>query len=163
MNMSYRSFSNSKIGVHFFGHIKGLRNQTLPWNPTLMYCCPGFGRREGRQHAFQSRRLFHLSASWNRKTCFPQVLSLDPTEQLFVLLLGCVSSQSRCLPQGAFGSHVFQRQPCFTHVSGKKFALQGFLLWCQSVLRPVWSYPLKAQEYLSLSVFLKSTNTSFLV
>lgn len=64
-----------------------------------------------------------------------------------VLLLGCMSSWDRCLVQGALRSLIcLHASPALLMCQGRNLPFRASLLWCHSVLLPMWSYPLKAQE-----------------
>lgn len=79
-----------------------------------------------------------------------------------VLLLRCVSGWDRCLVQGALRSLMcLGASRALLMCQGRNLPFRASLLWCHSVLLPMWSYPLKTQEYLSLNICLKSTDTSF--
>lgn len=78
-----------------------------------------------------------------------------------VLLLECVSSWDRCLVQGALRSLICLSISCaLLMCQGRNLPFRASLLWCHFVLLPTWSYPLKTWEYVSLNIYLKSTDTS---
>lgn len=149
--------------LHKWGGAAEPNSASKPSSVVLLVCL-GEGGRE--RH----------SAAW-----LPEQVSVSPFcftgwEDLFcpcgqsgpcwavVFLLGCVSSWDRCLVRGTLGSlDMSERQPCSTHASGNESTLQGspaVMPFCAAASVEL-SLEDKRHKYVSLSICLKSTNTSF--
>lgn len=155
-------WSNPVYGIERkWGGAAEPNSASKPSSVVLLVCLGKVGGKGTLQHASQSRgSLFHLPASQDEKTCFAHLVSPDLTEQL----CSCwdVSSWDRCLIQGTLRSFICL---CANHVlrmcQGRYLPFRASLLWCHSVLLPMWSYPLMTGEYVSHNICLKSTDTSF--